>query len=172
MGGVKRRKTFFESGENVEMEEYVYVGGESEEVEEVEETSCDVTEMNKTVEVEYKSASSTPSDGESKCSEQVQEEESSPDGVHPNSEEIVETKEIVEESVEIDNSPVTSPETNNEENCKSSEQAEEEESSPDGIKPNSEETVETKEILEESVETDNSPVTSPEANNEESSLLA
>ena len=50
---------FFECGENVEMEEYVYVGGESEEVEEVEETSCDVTEMNKTVEVEYKSASST-----------------------------------------------------------------------------------------------------------------
>ena len=41
----------------------------------------------------------------------------------------METKEIVEESVEIDNSPVTSPETN-EESSKSSEQVEEEESSP------------------------------------------
>merc|ERR1712034_61353 len=89
----------------------------------------------------------TPSDGESKSSEQV---EDSADEVKPNSEEIVET-EIVEESFEIDNSPTTSPETNNE---------------GSQVKPDSEEIVETKEIVEESIEIENSPSTSPETNNE------
>merc|ERR1712034_236345 len=89
----------------------------------------------------------TPSDGESKSSEQV---EDSADEVKPNSEEIVET-EIVEESFEIDNSPTTSPETNNE---------------GSQVKPDSEEIVETQEIVEESIEIENSPSTSPETNNE------
>merc|ERR1711964_601643 len=109
-------------GKNVE-EVQEYVGGDSEEVEEVKETSTELTE--KTIELECQSASSSSSDAESKsCCDQAEEEDSNQGEIKPDSEEIVETTKVVEESIEIDNSPSTSPDTNNEGNSDDVEETE------------------------------------------------